>query len=135
MEEIVKKITYHDNGNIYSIEHYKNNLLHGPIKFYQENGCLSAEGKYKNGHVEGDYIHYCANGGLLSITTYKNNTKLVEVYFNENGKIESVTNYVDGLEHSKFEFEYKNKKLINVKTLTKEYLIQHKKWIQSICRG
>lgn len=134
MEEVVKKIQYHEDGNIFSIEHYKNNYLHGPVKFYQRNGRISAEGHYKDGSVEGEYIHYCDNGSLESIAYYKNGEKQQEVLFNGNEQIESVTNYVDGLKNSKFEFEYKNSNLINVKRLSKEDLIEHKKWLQS-CGG
>tara|TARA_R100001463_G_scaffold13391_1_gene35729 strand:- start:1734 stop:2192 length:459 start_codon:yes stop_codon:yes gene_type:complete len=106
---------YHDNGKLFQVGSYKNGLKEGEFRSYHSSGELFIVSFWKSGEEDGEYVFYFYDGDLESITHYKNGKKQEEVLFNENKKIQSVINYADGLEESKFEFEYKYRKLINVK--------------------
>ena len=60
--EIVK--TYHENGNIKSIERMLNNKKNGECSYYNENGILESRVEFKDDLVHGKQISYYEEGGI-----------------------------------------------------------------------
>lgn len=70
-----KWYTWHTNGKLKSITHYKKGVLSGPFSEFNDQGLLVKEGKYKNGLLHGKLVSYHNNDTLAK--RFKNG-KVVE---------------------------------------------------------
>jgi antitoxin component YwqK of YwqJK toxin-antitoxin module len=69
---------YHDNGQLWVKETYKDGELDGPTEVYYENGQLLSKGTYKDGEGDGPLEIYWDNGQLMSTGIYTNGEKCGE---------------------------------------------------------
>lgn len=90
-----KITTYYINGNIYEIATYKDGYSYdGEYKRYNENGNLSIKGQYNNGKKLGQWIYYNKLGSIETMRTYdEKGNKISEIFFCENGFIDSYNTY------------------------------------------
>jgi len=68
-----KRFIYSENGKIQVIEHYKNDLFHGPIITYHENGNEYTKGNYTNNQLDPEFFVYYESGELKEKVTMKDN--------------------------------------------------------------
>ena len=111
-EQVIKKSTYYEAGNIKEVENYKQSELNGPYYEYYRNGQISVRanfvdgfkngdyteyyydgtiwetGRFINGDYDGEYNTYFANGNLKSKEIYKNGDRIEAVWYNANGEVE-----------------------------------------------
>ena len=62
---------FHDDGQLWIKENYKNGKKHGVQVWYYENGQLWTKENYKNGKHHGLQEYYDENGQLEEIENYK----------------------------------------------------------------
>ncbi len=111
---------YYPNGQIQRIEHFKNNSLNGKVISYYENGNKKREYTYKNNLLDGKFIKYYEDGTISSIQNYKNN-KLngKSIVYYSNGNINEITYYKDGKRNGGY-IEYYSNGIIAVKSYYKD---------------
>lgn len=79
---------FYKNGNIKSIESWKEGKLDGKYILYLEDGTKSMQTFYKQGKDNGNYRLYYPNGSLRVVGQYENGKpKGTWYYYNENGKL------------------------------------------------
>ena len=66
------KKEYWDNGQIKSVEYYKNGNRDGTFSYYFENGQIGWEENWKDGTPDGKFIYYYENGQKRYEKHYKN---------------------------------------------------------------
>lgn len=89
-----KWLTFYSNGNLKSIENWKDGKLYGKYILYQENGTKIFETTYLNGKDNGDYFLYHKNGLLQVQGRFSNGVpKGVWKYFNNKGKLVGKATY------------------------------------------
>lgn len=102
---------YNPNGDIAGEFIYKNDLLvdekgqlfTGKKIIYYENGNVETESSYVGGMLEGVQKHYGYDGKLLNVGHFeKNLLNGVYIEYDEEGKIISQTEYIDGVEKKLF---------------------------------
>ena len=81
--QVDSSVSYHNNGNIKSVVHLRDDVRDGEARLYWENGNLKEELSYSNGRVEGVVRRYNENGTLQ------------EMFVIENGKREGPTSLFD----------------------------------------
>jgi len=65
-------IFYAEEGWPWQIEHYKNDIPHGPTWQYFENGQKFYDGFYKNGERDGIWIWWGEDGYRLAVSKWEN---------------------------------------------------------------
>ena len=86
--------TFHDEGSIYEIKTYKENILSGIWKQFFINGQLKLEGSYVDGKRHGLQKYFFPNGMLYSSGIYNEDNKFGEwEYFNNEGTRDTIINY------------------------------------------
>ncbi len=104
-------IDYDEKDSIELIQHYKNNKLHGNIKWYYKSK-LMEDMNYKNGKKDGVSKLYNANGNLSSMITFKNGEKDgISKLYNDNGNQSSMLTYKNGKLKGTYKYYYKNGQL------------------------
>lgn len=79
---------FYPNGNIKSIESWKEGNLQGKYILYLEDGTKSMQTFYENGKDNGEYTLYYRNGGLRIRGVYEGGkAKGIWEYYDENGKL------------------------------------------------
>ncbi|WP_040576201.1 toxin-antitoxin system YwqK family antitoxin, partial [Porphyromonas somerae] len=124
---------WHDSGQLWYRENYKDGMLEGVREGYYANGHQSVLENYENGQLDGLHVEWYSNGQLLCRGNYKNgkldgileshyasgqvafrsNYKFgqqegVEEVFYENGSLKERTNYKQGVPHGLCEKWYLN---------------------------
>ena len=127
---------WHDSGQLWYRENYKDGMLEGVREGYYANGHQSVLENYENGQLDGLHVEWYSNGQLLCRGNYKNgkldgileshyasgqvafrsNYKFgqqegVEEVFYENGSLKERTNYKQGVPHGLCEKWYLNGQL------------------------
>ena len=64
-------ISYWENGDLQSIENFKNGLRHGLLKRYRMDNTVIMIGQYDNNHRYGSWIWYYADGKKMKEELYK----------------------------------------------------------------
>ena len=64
MAEIYVEKAYYENGNVEMEIPFKDNIVHGIVKYYDENGNLESEMPYNIGELHGIARSYYKNGNL-----------------------------------------------------------------------
>lgn len=91
-----KWLTFYPNGNLKSIESWKNGKLFGKYILYQENGTKIFETTYLNGKDNGNYFLFHPNGQIQVQGRFKNGIpKGVWKYYNSKGKLIGKAIYPD----------------------------------------
>lgn len=90
--------TFYLNGNLKSIENYKNDTLNGPKVAYGPNENLRAKYFYKMGIMVDSFIMYHSNGKINSLEWKDENGKSQGVFkiFHENGLLSQIGKHKDG---------------------------------------
>ena len=97
------KKEYWDNGQIKSVEYYKNGKRDGTFSYYFENGKIRTEKTWKDGKLDGKDIWYFENGQIGWEENWKDGTPDGKfIYYYENGQ-------------KRYEKHYKNGELIEPK--------------------
>jgi antitoxin component YwqK of YwqJK toxin-antitoxin module len=65
------RFDYYENGQLISIENYKNELLEGLHEDFYENGKLMTRGNYKDGKIDGLWEYFDEEGNLIGTKEYK----------------------------------------------------------------
>jgi len=83
-----EKITYRENGRMYSKESFNNKGLNGKFEYYGPKGLTVIKVEfYKNGILDGKFAEYYLDGSIKAKGEYKNGKKTgVWVKFGEDGK-------------------------------------------------
>ena len=68
--------TYYPNGDVYILESYKNNQLHGPVIGFYENKRVNISGYYLNGKKHGNWSFFNEKGTLRKIVTFQNDKEV-----------------------------------------------------------
>jgi len=91
------KKEYYDNGQIKSVEYYKDGKKEGLWIRYFYNGNLSIKGNFKDNKQEGYWMSYYDNGQLYLDRIYKDG-KLEGIWksFYKNGQLNYEWNYKEG---------------------------------------
>ena len=91
------KKEYYDNGQIKSVEYYKDGKKEGLWIRYFYNGNLSIKGNFKDNKQEGYWMSYYDNGQLYLDRIYKDG-KLEGIWksYYENGQLNYEWNYKEG---------------------------------------
>ena len=63
--------TYHDNGNLRSLQSFKDGKRHGETKLGRKNGKLERIGSFNHGKREGEWKEYHKNGKLMRTEKYE----------------------------------------------------------------
>jgi antitoxin component YwqK of YwqJK toxin-antitoxin module len=130
---LIRKITYHSNGNIEMERNYNiDGRLDGIEKKYDQDGNLKSELSYKNGKQVGKQIRFINSNGneFIEICNYNESGKKHGEYselFEPNMSIKSKGQYVNGQKHGKWTYGHKhllyqeetydNGRLVNSKVL------------------
>ena len=69
--ELVKIEIYYENGQIYSVENYKDGKLDGKWTIYHDNGQIKEDGNYKYGKRDGKWTTYNRDGSFRELAKYK----------------------------------------------------------------
>ena len=86
-------ITHHTNGEIKSIQNYKNGYDHGKWEFFYANKKNQTKGMFNMGKKNGEWTYYYENGKLHKEHFYDNGKKSgIWKTYDKNGEILSVTN-------------------------------------------
>ena len=89
-------IDHHTNGEIRSIQKYKNGLDHGKWEFYYPNKKLQVSGKFIMGEKDGKWTYYYENSIIWKEHFYSKGKKIgVWKTYDESGEIKSVTNLIN----------------------------------------
>jgi antitoxin component YwqK of YwqJK toxin-antitoxin module len=100
---------WHENGQKWGEENYKDGKLHGRRTDWYENGQKEAEVNYKDGKEDGPYISWHENGQKWREENYKDGKlhgRRTDWY--ENGQKEAEVNYKDGKVDGLFNSWYEN---------------------------
>ena len=85
-------ITHHTNGEIKSIQNYKNGYDHGKWEFFYADKTYQVQGSFLMGKKDGLWFYYYQNGAVSKEHFYENGKKSgVWKSFDENGKLISAT--------------------------------------------
>ena len=85
-------ITNHSNGEIRSIQNYKNGYDHGEWKFFYQDKKVHVKGTFILGQKDGEWTYYHENGILHKENFYENGNQIgVWKTFDEKGKVTSIT--------------------------------------------
>jgi antitoxin component YwqK of YwqJK toxin-antitoxin module len=85
-------ITHHTNGEVRSIQNYKNGYDHGEWKFFYRDKKIQVKGTFNLGQKDGKWVYYYENSILHKEHFYENGKKIgVWKTYDENGKISSET--------------------------------------------
>jgi len=88
---------YYSNGTLRAKMFYKNDLLHGPVKYFSSTGSLLVDSWYFEGEKVGRVSKYYTNGKSYSEEYYKYDTPfLTHHFYYEDGKKKSVLPYSNG---------------------------------------
>ena len=92
-------IHYSKEGQVLLTCHFKNNLLHGPIRINHPNGRPKCITKYLNHKKDGEYVEFNIYGEIIHESSFKNGNRhgefknfndqgqlLVHMFFNEGEK-------------------------------------------------
>ncbi len=89
-----EKKYFYPNGNVESIEFYKNGQLHGKFKKFFEDGKLQLEQDFVNGVMQGLSIRYYPNGNVEErVTMVDNEEKGPFQEYYENGNLKTEGTY------------------------------------------
>ena len=89
-----KWLTFYPNGNLKSIEGWRDGKLFGKYILYQEDGTKIFETTYLNGKDNGDYFLFHENGQIQVQGKFKNGIpKGVWKYYNSRGKLTGKATY------------------------------------------
>jgi antitoxin component YwqK of YwqJK toxin-antitoxin module len=104
-------IEYFENGNIYSIGIFKNDLEEGNWTYYNEDGSKNHNCNYKSGLLHGEYKIFDEYGIISSIRHFENGEELFKngdsITYYSNGQIKSKCYYKNGkLEGPRIEYNY-----------------------------
>lgn len=108
--EVIKK---YKNGQIHSIENFKNGKLDGEFKEFFEDGNLSQIGNFKNGDLENIKVFY-ENGKLKFELKLKNRKGKYKGYYS-NGQLEEEGEAFQGEETGVWNFYDEKGKLLKTK--------------------
>ena len=85
-------IVHHTNGEIRSIQKYKNGYDHGEWKFFYRDKKVHVKGTFILGQKDGEWTYYHENGILHKENFYENGKQIgVWKTFDEKGKVTSIT--------------------------------------------
>ena len=85
-------INHHTNGEIRSIQNYKNGYDHGNWEFFYRNKKIKVKGKFNMGEKDGKWTYFHENGILHKEHFYENGKKTgVWKTFDETGDMISLT--------------------------------------------
>ena len=95
-----KWVYYHDNGEIFFEDVYKDDELNGKSIRYRGDSILEYVGEYKNNKKNGKWTYYHDNGNRNCEGNYKNDEPIGKWKFfhHENENIYYITNYKKGIE-------------------------------------
>ena len=133
-------ITYHlGKSAVKSTVSYVDGQLNGPFMEYNDRGQVESIVTYKNGLYDGFFAKYKFSRPLQE-ATYKNNKLdgVRKIYYENNGKIQSETEYKDGVQHGMhrfynekgqtlMEYEYKNGEKVSGQTFNPPVVDEEKK--------
>lgn len=106
--ELLETVTYEDgqrqgeqriyeNGELYSIAQFKDDLHHGLYQTFYRGGQINVEGEYVNGVMSGKWKRYYTDGQIMEVVSFKDNEEngpFVEFY--PNGNVKAEGEYLDG---------------------------------------
>jgi antitoxin component YwqK of YwqJK toxin-antitoxin module len=125
--------TYFENGRISEISSWTNDFRNGTSKFFYDNGAIYQEESYKDGKLNGEQTTYFDNGKIKTRISYKddfvwqvlvtndtlgnkldeltidNGNGVLNTYY-PNGKIQSKTDFVNGMPNGKSKFFFESGK-------------------------
>lgn len=85
-------ITHHTNGELRSIQSYKNGYDHGKWEFFYNDKTIQTEGTFAMGNKDGKWLYYHKNGALSKEHYYENGKKVgVWKKFDEDGNLIEAT--------------------------------------------
>ena len=85
-------IIHHSNGEIKSIQNYKNGYDHGEWEFFYRDKKIQTKGTFNLGQKDGKWVYYYENSILHKEHFYENGKKIgVWKTYDQNGKISSET--------------------------------------------
>ena len=136
-QELIKKIIYFENGNIYSDREIKNGVLSGKSIYYYENGQVSREenykqdGNFKEGQKDGKCIYYDESGNIHTQVIYEDNKRVWTdgiwydyFYRGPEKKISTISIYKDNIPYGKWSYyryvPYLYGQFVNIYYLVKE---------------
>ncbi len=67
--------SYYEDGTLWSMNTFKNDILNGPYKTFHSNGQPAIIGQYANGYEEGEWMFYYENGKLNTLGAYETGNK------------------------------------------------------------
>ena len=83
--ELVKKETYHENGQIKREGNFKDGELDGKMINYYENGKKRGEAFFKDGEENGKRIYYYENGQIGREGNFKDGKEISSKCWDEDG--------------------------------------------------
>ena len=113
-EKLIKIEEWYKNGNLKSVENYKNNLLDGIGTIYYKNGTdVWYSTNYKNGLEEGKQYKYYSNGIVAYKSNYKNGVEDgVQYTYDINGTLLSIRTYKNGVKNGPERIYLNNKNIL-----------------------
>ena len=86
--------TFYDEGQLYELKNYKDDVLVGIWKQYFLNGKIKLEGSYKEGKREGEQTYFFPNGEIYSSGVYRDDAKYGKwIYYTKEGIQDTVIRY------------------------------------------
>ena len=73
---LVKKETYHKNGQIWEEANYKDGKRDGKWTDYHQNGQIWEEANWKDGKLDGKWTTYNEDGSIDSVEEWKDGVKV-----------------------------------------------------------
>ncbi len=99
-----EKKYFYPNGNVESIEVYKNDQIDGKFRKFFENGSIQLEQDFVNGVLQGLSIRYYANGTVQErVTMVENEEKGPFQEYHENGTLKTEGTYAPSASESALE--------------------------------
>lgn len=108
------------NGNVESIEHYRNNQIHGKFHAFYESGQLKIEQNFVNGALQGESIRYYPSGVLQEKVMLADNVENGPFWeYHENGQLKTEGKYApdengDGVEQGELKEYDESGQLIRI---------------------
>ncbi len=93
--------SYYANGNVWSLNTYRNDTLHGTYKTWHQNGQLYFDGAYNNGKEDGEWFTYFMDGRLDTRGRYRDGDKAgVWTTYNKEGVLMREVDYAKAQKHN-----------------------------------
>jgi antitoxin component YwqK of YwqJK toxin-antitoxin module len=104
-------VSYHENGQLFGKEFYRDGLWQGLVMFYK-NGQLQLTRSAKGGKSDGTWENYYENGQLEFKKIFKDGLKIGhwEFYY-ANGQLKTIESYKDGKQDGTWEIYHESGQL------------------------